>query len=102
MLFNSAGFLFVFLPVTFLGFVLLLGRSREWAIGWLIAASLAFYGAWDARFVPVIVASVTVNFLVGLAIERARTAAGRRLWLIAGLAASLGALGYFKYFNFFL
>jgi alginate O-acetyltransferase complex protein AlgI len=102
MLFNSAGFLLVFLPVTLLGFLFLVGRSREWAIGWLLAASLVFYGAWDPRFVGILIASVIANYLVGGAIEAASSPKVRRLWLAAGIAGNLGALGYFKYANFFL
>jgi alginate O-acetyltransferase complex protein AlgI len=101
MLFNSAGFLFVFLPVTLAGFVLLVGWRREWALWWLLAASLVFYGAWDYRFVPVIVASVIANYLVGRAIDTASAPAKRR-WLVFGLVGNLGALGYYKYTNFFL
>jgi D-alanyl-lipoteichoic acid acyltransferase DltB (MBOAT superfamily) len=102
MLFNSAGFLFVFLPVTLLGFYLLADRRRDGAIAWLLAASLVFYGAWDPRFVALIVASVAANYLFGLGIERAGDPGTRRRRLVAGLVFNLGALGYFKYFNFFL
>jgi alginate O-acetyltransferase complex protein AlgI len=44
MLFNSQEFLFVFLPVTLLGFYLLGPIARQWAILWLILMSLVFYG----------------------------------------------------------
>jgi hypothetical protein len=46
MLFNSHEFLFVFLPATLLGFYLLGRASQQWAILWLILASLVFYGWW--------------------------------------------------------
>ena len=46
MLFNSYEFLFVFLPVTLLGFFFLGTVSRTVAIRWLILASLVFYGCW--------------------------------------------------------
>ena len=47
MLFNSAQFIFVFLPIV-LSVFFLLGRLREpmLALMWLAAASLFFYG-WD-------------------------------------------------------
>jgi len=45
MLFNSYLFILVFLPVTAAVFFFL-GRSGRstWALGWLIGASLLFYG----------------------------------------------------------
>lgn len=54
---------------------------------------------WDARFIVLIMASTLVDFLVGRSLHDAR---GRsRLWLlITSLAANLGLLGFFKYYNF--
>jgi hypothetical protein len=47
MLFNSPQFVLGFLPAALAGFFLL-GRigGQRWAIGWLVAASLFFYGWW--------------------------------------------------------
>ena len=49
MLFNSLGFLFLFLPVTMLGFDLLGRLGRRPVLLWLTAASLVFYGVWNRR-----------------------------------------------------
>jgi uncharacterized protein (TIGR03382 family) len=46
MLFNSYTFLFGFLPVVLAGFYVLGARRREWALLWLIAASLVFCAWW--------------------------------------------------------
>ena len=48
MLFNSYPFLLLFLPVTLLGYVWI-GRvcGRSAVFGWLVAASLFFYGWWS-------------------------------------------------------
>lgn len=105
MLFNSYEFIFLFLPVTFAGAFWLGRRDPRLAALWLGSASLVFYGAWDARFVPLLLASVVFNYGAGLWIARRRTA-GRagyaRYALIAAVAADLGLLGYFKYANFFV
>ena len=67
----------------------------------LIAASYVFYGWWDWRFLGLIALSSATDFLVGLALERARRERPRRLLLAASLGVNLGLLGTFKYFGFF-
>ena len=54
---------------------------------------------WNARFILLILASTLVDFLVGRALPSARGPARSRL-LITSLAANLGLLGFFKYYNF--
>jgi alginate O-acetyltransferase complex protein AlgI len=39
-------------------------------LNWLAAASLVFYGYWDVRFVPIIVASIVFNYPMGLLVRR--------------------------------
>ncbi len=98
MLFNSKLFIFGFLPIALAGFWLAGRFGRRAALGWLLAASLVFYGAWSKPFLALLLGSMAMNY--GLA--QAMRAAGRpRLWLVAGLAANLALLGFFKYANFF-
>jgi alginate O-acetyltransferase complex protein AlgI len=100
MLFNSTLFIFIFFPVTFVVFYALgsLGL-RGLAAGWLLVASLFFYGYDDPwHLVPLIVCSITFNYIVGRAIATKQT----RAILIAGVVANLALLGYFKYANFLL
>ncbi|MEM7523589.1 MAG: MBOAT family O-acyltransferase [Pseudomonadota bacterium] len=101
MLFHSPVFLFVFLPITLIGFLALshLGR-RSTAIWWLIAASVAFYAAWDAAYLALPLASVVFNQALGRLIAE-RAAVGRdrtadRLVAI-GVCANLALIGVFKY-----
>lgn len=99
MLFNSAGFLFVFLPITAAVGLWLQRRDRRAFIVWMILASLVFYGSWHPTTLWVLCASLVINFGLARAMENA--AGGiRRMWLVAGLAWNLGLLGYFKYTNF--
>ena len=51
MLFHSYAFVFGFLPVVAAGFFLLARAGREVALAWLAAASLFFYGWWNAALV---------------------------------------------------
>ena len=62
MLFNSQEFLFVFLPVTLLGFYVLGPIARQWAILWLILMSLVFYGWWRPVNILIIGPSILINF----------------------------------------
>lgn len=68
-------------------------------------ASLAFHGWWDLRFLPLLLGSAAAKLLLGRAIATA-AAEGRegaaKTWLMLGVAANLGLLGFFKYADFFL
>ena len=64
----------------------------------LIAASLVFYAWWDARFLILPVAQITLTWLLALAHERT----GSKALLIAGIVLNLASLGTFKYLDFAL
>ena len=102
MLFNSYEFIFLFLPCAALGyFVCARYFSLESALGFLVLASLFFYGYWNPRYLLLIFFSIGFNFAVG----RLLSGAGRhskRALLIFGVAVNLGLLGYYKYANFFV
>ena len=71
MLFNSATYLFAFLPLSLIAFYLLAAVSKDAAKLFLIAASLFFYGWASAKFLPLLVGSVVVNYLLGRLIIQA-------------------------------
>ena len=101
MLFNSYAFVLVFLPAALAGaFWLAHRRGPGAAMLWLALASFFFYGWWDARYVPLLAASVAFNYMAGQAIAR-RPAGAARLILGLAIAADIGLLGYFKYAGFF-
>ena len=106
MLFNSVSFIFLYLPIVFIG-TFWLGRYNPWmAVLWLALSSLVFYAVWDVRYVALLLASVTFNYGAGrlIGLKRAQDTTGRQAkpLLITALACNLGLLGYFKYANFFL
>lgn len=106
MLFNSYEFLFFFLPATIAVFFTLSGfRYFKAAAAWLALVSIFFYGYWSPRYVILLMASIAVNFTAGHAILRCRSALRleqAQTILVVALVANLGALGYFKYANFFV
>jgi D-alanyl-lipoteichoic acid acyltransferase DltB (MBOAT superfamily) len=102
MLFNSYGFIFLFLPIALSGFFALGRLGHLAAIIWLAFVSLAFYAIGNWQFVPLLVASIAFNYTAGyLLIEKKFRPAARRIVLIAGVGGDLLILAIFKYAGFF-
>jgi len=103
MLFNSAPFVFLFLPLALAGYYLILWLGfQRWLFVFLVVASLAFYSVWNPPYVLLLLASVLANYLFGLWIERRRDREARTgLALALGIAANLAVLGWYKYADFF-
>lgn len=103
-LFNSYQFIFLFLPLTLLGFLVIARKSRELSIFWLVLASLFFYGWWNPVYLFLIIASMLLNYLFGwlLGGKGAYTERQRRWILGLGITLNLSALGYYKYAGFFI
>jgi alginate O-acetyltransferase complex protein AlgI len=104
MLFTTATFALLYLPLVLAGYFLIGRRSADGAAAWLFAASLFFYGYWMPAFTLLLLASIAVNFVCGLLIQRCPPGrpGRRRAWLVAGIAFNLLLLGWFKYANFFV
>lgn len=99
MLFNSYIFIFIFLPITLLGFHLIGNRGHHRiAIAWLVAASLFFYGWWNPAYLGLILGSILINYMLGVALSRSPLKA----LLTLGVVLNLGVLAYYKYANFFI
>ena len=103
MLFNSYEFIFVYLPIVFIGYFFVLprlgGGVRAGSL-WISLASLVFYGYWDIRYIPLLLGSISFNFLAGRFIEHIPDR--RKLFLIIGILGNLTLLGYYKYTAFFI
>jgi D-alanyl-lipoteichoic acid acyltransferase DltB (MBOAT superfamily) len=105
MLFNSYTFIFIYLPVVFAGMFWIGRHSHRLAALWLAIASLAFYAAWDARFVLLLLGSISFNYGASywIGLKRHAGASGQAKHSLAiAIAANLALLGYFKYANFFM
>jgi D-alanyl-lipoteichoic acid acyltransferase DltB (MBOAT superfamily) len=102
MLFNSYPFIFGFLPIALAGYFWL-GRSSNLApVWWLTLASLVFYSVSNWQFVPLLVASVAFNYVIGwLLITKQLRSPTRFAVLMVGVAVDLVVLGTFKYAGFF-
>ncbi len=101
MLFNSAIFLFAFLPVTLLGWYGLnhFGLNRA-ALCFLSAASLVFYGYFKPSYLILIFGSIVINFALMKAIIKFKKAA--KILLFSGISANIILIGIFKYLDFII
>ncbi|MBF0261853.1 MAG: MBOAT family protein [Magnetococcales bacterium] len=98
MLFTEFQFLLFFAVVWVVHWNLTANTGRKLL---LLAASYLFYGAWDYRFLGLIILSSAWDFFLARRIGVADSDRARRSWLIASLVSNLGLLFLFKYFNFF-
>src|SRR6266566_4725187 len=98
MVFCSRVFFFLFLPVVLAAYFLL-PRSCRNAL--LLAASLFFYLWGEKTYIYVLLASVALNYVWGLWLDRVRDSRrAARMVLALAVAANLGLLIAFKYANF--
>lgn len=93
MLFSSAIFIFLFLPVFLILYFAFPSRFRNLI---MMLASLLFYSWGEQQIVLVLLASTIADFAFALVIERGY----RKTGLVLSLLTNLGFLGFFKYFNF--
>jgi D-alanyl-lipoteichoic acid acyltransferase DltB (MBOAT superfamily) len=98
MLFDSAIFLFVFLPIVLIVYFILGAVSPRAAAMWLVVSSGIFYAAWNPAFLILLVASVVMNYAFSLLLlhflERPRL---KSAILAFAVVVNLSALFYFKY-----
>ena len=100
MLFNSQLFIFVFLPVTLIGFGLIREhRGARAARYWLLLASIVFYGWWSITYLILLVLWTFGNFIAGRQILSARSSdeGNAKSILLTAVAVNVCLLGYFKY-----
>lgn len=104
MLFNSAQFIFVFLPIVLIVYFSLNKlRLIKIAQAWLVMASLYFYSAWDINSLPVIITSIIFNYSIGSTLcNGIKLKINKKFLLIFALTGNLLILCYYKYFNFLL
>ncbi|GGI29192.1 MBOAT family O-acyltransferase [Bradyrhizobium guangdongense] len=99
MLFNSLSFLLIFLPIVLTGFFICRRYGNvEWIFVWLFLCSAAFYGAWEPRYIFLLVSSILFNYFIAIQIARSKS----RALLAFGIVVNLASLAYFKYLNFIL
>lgn len=100
MFFTTYQFIFLFLPVTLVGFhALVRSRRSHWAVHWLVLASAVFYGSLDRHHLGTLVLSIAANYVLACklqALVRARAATAKRFFWLC-LSFNAGYLALFKY-----
>src|SRR5712692_9940331 len=99
MLFTSGNYL-IFLAIVFFAYWLVAAK-RGPRIIFLLAVSYYFYALWNPRFLVLVFAISTIDFLTGLGIGATKKMGLRKVLLSLSLITDIGALFTFKYFNFF-
>ncbi len=94
MVFSSLIFLFIFLPVVIIINYLLPQKFRN---AFLLIANLIFYAWGEPVYVLLMFASILVNYVCALLLDKTVSNKRRKLILTVNIVLNLGALGFFKY-----
>ena len=106
MVFSSATFLLLFMPLSLLVYYAIPVKGRFASKGRgarnvvLLLFSLVFYAWGEPTYIILMIVSIIVNWASGIIIERASKTSSKRTWLVINLVINLAVLGFFKYANF--
>ncbi len=98
LIFSSAIFLFVFLPVVFILYRLIPSLKVRNIL--LALSSLVFYAFGQLDYVPLFLLSVLINYLSGVLLTS--TKSHRRLFVALSVILNIGILCLFKYTDFII
>ena len=99
MLFSSIPFLYYFLPAVLILHFLV---PWKWKNAVLLFFSLVFYGWGEPKLLLLMLFTIGLFYLCGLAIGRAQERKQKKFWLKVSVVISLALLGLFKYADFFI
>ncbi len=98
MIYNSIPFA-VFLPIIFILYWICPSKYRYL---FLLAASFYFYMYMDSKYIFFLLGTVTVSYLLALALDSARDVFRKKLYLFIGILALIGVLALLKYSGFII
>ena len=101
MLFPSEVFLFVFLPVVLVIYYGFLRKTKNAKNIFLLIASLFFYAWGEPSYVFLMIATIILNYLYGVLVDRFRDIKNvAKLVMACMVLTNVGILGWFKYSGF--
>ncbi|MGL5972802.1 MAG: MBOAT family O-acyltransferase [Oscillospiraceae bacterium] len=103
MVFNSYIFVLFFLPITVMGYFII-NKFKQYQLSkiYLILMSFWFYGYFNPSYLPIIIFSILVNYLLSKFLIKSDNKIKSNILLFIGLAFNIGILIYFKYYDFFI
>lgn len=103
MLFNSYIFIFLFFPLTLVGYYgLNYAKKYNLALAFLIGMSMWFYGYNNIYYLAILIVSISINYTLISGMSNVSSRHLKRLFLWMGVFLNIGILFYFKYYDFFI
>lgn len=99
MLFSSIPFLYYFLPIVLILYFIVPKFLKNTV---LLLSSLFFYGWGEPKYVFLMIGTIFVGYISGILIEKFKKSFSKKIVLTVTSILFLGALGYFKYADFFI
>ncbi|MBO5141561.1 MAG: MBOAT family protein [Clostridia bacterium] len=99
MLFSSVEFLYYFLPIVIALYFIVPNKFKNLI---LLLSSLFFYFWGEPIYTLIMVVMALSGYIHGLLIDKFRGTKKSKVALVSSLVVGLGALGFFKYSNFFI
>ena len=99
MLFSSIPFLYYFLPAVLITYFLVPRKLKNTV---LLLSSLTFYGWGEPKLLFLMIFTIILFWVCGLAIGRVGERKQKKFWLLVSVVISVALLGLFKYADFFI
>lgn len=99
MVFSSATFLFLFLPLVLFLYAITPFRFKNLV---LLLASLLFYAFGEPIYLVLLLFTAIFNWMISLYIEKYRYTQKAQFAFIFSMIVNIGILGFFKYFDFLI
>ncbi|OIU67677.1 MBOAT family O-acyltransferase [Rossellomorea aquimaris] len=99
MVFSNLVFIFMFLPVVLFFYFIAKKELKNFV---LICASLVFYAWGEPKYVFLMLFSILLNYVFGLAIDYFKDQKLKKVMVALAVIGNLAILGYYKYINFLI
>lgn len=99
MLFSSLIFLYLFLPLTLLGYYLSPRAVKNYL---LLLASFIFFAWGGVSLTALLIVSIVLNYVFGRLIQKNVENKGGHRWMVIGVGVNILFLGVYKYTDFII
>ena len=99
LLFSTISFIYYFLAAVLILYFIVPFKLKNLV---LLVASLFFYFYGEPRYIWLMIATILSSYIHGLLIDKFRGTVWSKVFLCTSVITSIGALGFFKYSDFFI